>query len=348
MTVRGSIVAVACALLVGVSGFYAGRLARRGRELPPHGTGDPNAVARADEAIPAPPSTEYVPETGAVESSVRDEATGPSRFERRRPPQLPAEHWSEIEKLLEEDIPESGRERRRFLQGPVFAKARERLRGKFPTNEPDGRGEMTHPAVVARLIDACLDAAGLPLDDEQWRAAEELVAEYDEAFAVVRDQYDRNTPRFEKVVDEVGLKQEFLAALSETLREAQRTELEARSPPGERLPTLFSPILMVDLATTRIHADQRSEMRESFARDLAGDFGVARESVQMFIDRFWVDIAPNLGPERSGLAAVDQALIAGRAQVELFRSLLEAGDLDERARRKAIEGVRWVVIVGAD
>ncbi len=341
-------VAVGAAVIIAV-GFFAGRAMRGVGEHPSGAEGSsrdaPNDTETPEETL-GPIASPISP--AAPTETVRPSEDGSASPARRGLAELSADDWKVIRAVLEIEMPSSLENLRRLSSDRAFANARETVRGKFPTVEPDGRGELTHPAVVTALIEALLENAGVPLDEEQWKAAEELVADYTDALADVQNLHGANTPKFEKVIDEVGLKQDFLDALSEGLSEPQRTALRNVSPAGEDFPAIASPLVMADFEIHEVPTDSLDELRAGFASELADDFEISLESAAVLNERYFAAIAPLLRNGGESWSTIDRALLAGRAQIELFRPILELPDLDDRARRKIVERLRWLVMVPAE
>jgi len=95
------------------------------------------------------------------------------------------------------------------------------IEGRIPTHALKS-GEETHPLVLANLMGALLENAGVPFEASQVepiaRSGNEFEAEYDRLQA----SYDEGTPAFAKVVDELELKRQFVRKLQGVLTRGRR------------------------------------------------------------------------------------------------------------------------------
>lgn len=131
------------------------------------------------------------------------------------------------------------------------------LAGRVATASGNGRGEITHPRVVARVVEALLGRAGAPLSLEQTSELRKLAREYERAIAEAVAVSDRSA-RLERLIDEIELKESFLDDLRDALTPAQRDALEAVTPGGGLVPKALEPFGIAELENLRSQSNPGS------------------------------------------------------------------------------------------
>jgi len=200
----------------------------------------------------------------------------------------------------------------------------------------------THPAVVASMIRALLDQAGLPLSevqDEAVRAAGEAWSTREEARIA---GYAADAPNLLKLVEEVESRQRFLDDLRTFLSAGQQAALFDPATEGRAGVDLLSPALNLAMRTpvtepTR-EALEKTLVRESFKLlgiernpDEFAWFGVEwlaglpEATVPVTEDKFRMDAA---------FPALPKLLRCARAQLAAMKRLLDRENFDEATGKR--------------
>jgi hypothetical protein len=256
-------------------------------------------------------------EAGEATASIRELTTALLKAMRERQPlgELQARLASENAKL-------------RRLEGAI--------EGKIPTHALKG-GEETHPLVIANLMGALLESAGVPFEPSQVepiaRFGNEFEAEYDRLQA----SYDEGTPALAKVVDELELKRQFVRKLQGVLTEGQAAVLaspEVEDGPQDPL----SPLRMVDpkMWTLPSPEDIRDVLRSQGARMYGIGEGVGPKlegPFEAWFKAIQTDLRPLSRTDPLSAPRLDEVAAMGRAQAEFLRQAAAVEGLDESARK---------------
>jgi hypothetical protein len=185
-----------------------------------------------------------------------------------------------------------------------------RLRGAARTERPDGRGELTHPIVLTRVLAALLEREGAALRPEQWRELADLLEAYEASFAELESLERTPAPRFERHLQETELKSLFANAFLERLDGEQRRLLEELHPGGCGIPPCLSPLAMAEIRVQRLAPGEAAGFREALAADLGRDFGLEPERAEALVARFLREIEPLLDVRRAAaLSDLERVLV---------------------------------------
>lgn len=207
--------------------------------------------------------------------------------------------------------------------------------GKLPTNAP-GNGAFTHPAVQANLIVEHLELAGQPLTESQEMQVLKACQDYDQAWEQMQAGYGPDALALEKVLDEIRLKRNLSGFLDQVLTPSQRDALAA---PGSRhLHTidLYSPVLLLVPLAAPLPVTGTEQAATQLGQ-FAVRWGLSAEQVGAELLTGWAvaaigqqaPVAPGMGT----LFDVDQALVAGAAQLQAMKALLARPELPAEARK---------------
>ncbi|MHC5021283.1 MAG: hypothetical protein ACYTGX_14455, partial [Planctomycetota bacterium] len=195
-------------------------------------------------------------------------------------------------------------------------------------------GAFTHPAVMANLMRAALEAAELPLSPEQ----EQHIASIGEAWSAREAErlgrYNASTPALSKTIDEVDLKQRFINDVRKTLTKAQDAVVFPPSTVGRAQLDLFSPALVYAMrqpvtATDRPGLEQ--QMLESLGTSLAWTPEAAAPYAYLVTE--WCDALPKAMEAKPRthpdvtFPHIDDIQAAARAQLAITQKLLALGEL---------------------
>jgi hypothetical protein len=229
------------------------------------------------------------------------------------------------------------------------------IAGKIPTHALRN-GEETHPLVIANLMGALLENAGVGFEPRQVesiaRFGDEFEAEYDR----LQSSYDDGTPALAKVMDELELKRQFVRKVKGLLSEGQAGALaspEVEDGPQDPL----SPLHMVDpklwmlpdlealRGVLRSKGASIYGIGEGVAPRLEGPFDTWFQAMQTgFRPLSSHDnmSAYSLGPRLDEVAAM------GRAQAEFLRQAATAEGLDEGALKAILSDTTLIFPVSTE
>lgn len=196
-------------------------------------------------------------------------------------------------------------------------------------------GPFTHPAVMANLLSAALESAGLPLNDAQLKAIAGLGADWDRSWAQTKSAHTDSTLALVKIADEVDAKQRFLESVRALLTPEQ---LASTSPPStrDRLQLdLFSPVFVWQMRQARTGTD-REALKPQLLTALLGEAKAADVTTEALDDiaERWLQayghayLAPV--PARGWdmlFVTVQRTQAAARAQAAAAQELLARGQL---------------------
>ena len=229
------------------------------------------------------------------------------------------------------------------LAGKVF--------GEVPTNAT-GNGEFTHPLILSNVMAGLVENAGHPFSQEQRADIASLGEDYEAEYAWLQKEYGEDTPKLEKVLDEIELKRTTMNAVQDILTPEQR---EATGPAQLRDRIgfdLLSPLLMAEMSAQQRPVESAEAMRAALpemATDMYGlDAAQAEAAVSLF-DAWLREVEPVLGPpspDQTGFGAGvtgSTALTTGRAQLKLIQGLLQLPGLSDSSRTALLTGGVWLV-----
>lgn len=220
--------------------------------------------------------------------------------------------------------------------------------GKIPTEAPVN-GEFTHPVALSNILNALVDAEGLPLDDRQRATFERIGGAYDREYERLHASYTDDTLKIEKILDELSLKGTAKEQLVDTLSPDQRDrilhpEIQDRS----HIDTL-SPGLMLMGNTEGQAFASRDELRTRLPEYYAGKLGVPASELEPFaplFDRYLDTVDPHLAPcskYEIQLYTWQEAEAAGRAHLEVLHELMTQLPIDEQTRARLRTEPTWKI-----
>ena len=217
-----------------------------------------------------------------------------------------------------------------------------KLRGTALTHVSDGRGEITDPAVVAGILAESLERQGIPLSESQRESIADLVSSYAGEWERLAASYTDGTPYIEKVVDEVDLKRDILDSVVDALDENQRRIVKQLAADGYALPKLLSPLALTDARPVDLPVDGANEYLLHRAKRLTDKFGISLDAAER-ISALMLERYTEIADMSREFSELDRAILAGRAQVELYRALIETEMLDAAAQTKLLSSRGWVI-----
>lgn len=220
--------------------------------------------------------------------------------------------------------------------------------GKIPTEAPVN-GEFTHPVALSNILNAMVDAEGLPLDDRQHAEFERIGSAYDHEYERLQASYTADTLKIEKILDELSLKGTAKEQLVDTLSPDQRErilhpEIQDRS----HIDTL-SPGLMLMGNTEGQAFASRGELRSALPDYYAGKLGIPASELEPFaplFDRYLDTVDAHLVPcskYEIQLYTWQEAEAAGRAHLEVLHELMSQLPLDEQTRARLRSEPTWKI-----
>jgi hypothetical protein len=198
----------------------------------------------------------------------------------------------------------------------------------------------THPAVVASMVRALLENAGLPLSpvqDEAVRAAGESWARREEAL------------NLQKLVDEVESRQRFLDDIRSFLSAGQQAALFDPATEGRAGVDLLSPALNL-ARRTPVTEPTREALEKTLVRESFKLLGIDRNPDDFaWLGAEWVESIPEAAvPVSAEGFRMDAAfpplaklLRCARAQIGAMKRLLERENFDEATRK----GIRTLTVL---
>ena len=223
-----------------------------------------------------------------------------------------------------------------------------KLIGKVPTNG-SGNGEFTHPLIAANLMAALLENGGSPLTDKQKAAIAEMGGAYEEQYGKFQNEYSGDTPKIEKLVDEIDLRRSTMDGFLGLLTPEQRS-LAAPADLHDRLGVdLFSPLLMAMASLRPQNMDSAESFRSAMPKVFAGKYGLddaqAAQAAVLF-DGWYRDVEgmlePGAGDQGIGVQG-SKILGSAQAQLKLVKGLLGLPGLSESSRTALLNESSWVL-----
>ena len=198
--------------------------------------------------------------------------------------------------------------------------------GKVPTHAT-GNGEYTHPFVQANLTAEHLAMAGLPLSEEQLGVLRQFGESYEAEWARFQKTYHEDTLILEKVLDELQLKKTYTDQLQSLLTPAQRAVIVKPEIHHVHRFDIYSPIMLVITQAKPLAVTAETPLRGQLEA-LVKTWGVADADLPRLapaIDQWAAALQqelPQVEKNRVAMFTLDEALRAGRAQLEAMRSIV--------------------------
>jgi anti-sigma factor RsiW len=214
-----------------------------------------------------------------------------------------------------------------------------KLAGKLPTHAPLN-GEFTHPIAHWNLIAEHLRFAGVPLSKGQLRRIARLGGQYENEWERLEASYSDDTLKLEKLIDELDLKKRYLDRVEALLSGEQRRVVASEKVHHVHLLDLHSPMVIVSVLARPIAGESREKLREQAIEQWASAWGIDAGKLAErpdLIEEWFSRLESRLAPVSMVEAArfrIDDALAAGRAQVELMGRILRASLADEASASK--------------
>ena len=198
--------------------------------------------------------------------------------------------------------------------------------GKVPTHAT-GNGEYTHPFVQANLAAEHLAMAGVPLSEEQLGVLRQFGETYESEWARFQKTYHEDTLILEKVLDELRLKKTYTDQLQSLLTPAQRAVIVKPEIHHVHRFDIYSPIMLVITQAKPLAVTAETPLRGQLEA-LVKTWGVADADLPRLapaIDQWAAALQqelPQVEKNRVAMFTLDEALRAGRAQLEAMRSIV--------------------------
>jgi hypothetical protein len=331
---RGAAIAAGLALVILAGAGAALLRLRPAAPLPPAAGAAPPPRARAaaqrsageprvDSPGPPAPTGGPAPEDGVSVPGSGEEATG------NHPGFLPAlerADWEEIAAALLAG-PDAKRPPR-ALVALAFD-----LAGTVPTTTGSEAGELTHPAVLSRILEELLARSGgrfTPAQKE--RVAALAAASAAEIDRLVEEAPSR--PRLANALAEAELKLELVDGLRAVLDAPQGQMLDRLAGDGpERAP--LSPLALIE-ARPMDAPDGPRAFAERFAAEICREFEVDPAETAAVVAALETGLAPLFAGSAAELGAAECALLAARVQSGVIEDLLRRPGLSPAARRRGL------------
>jgi hypothetical protein len=229
------------------------------------------------------------------------------------------------------------------LAGKVF--------GQVPTHA-SGSGEFTHPLILSNVMAGLMENAGQPFTPEQRAGIASLGEDYEAEYARLQNEYGEETPRLEKVLDEIELKRSTMNAMQDLLTPEQRQATGPAQLRDRMGFDLLSPLLMAKMSAQERPVESAEAMRTalpSWATEMYRLDTAQAEAAAPLFDAWLREVEPVLGPlspDQAGFGAgltASTALTAGEAQLKLILGLLQLPGLSDASRTALLTGGVWFV-----
>jgi hypothetical protein len=223
-----------------------------------------------------------------------------------------------------------------------------KLVGKLPTHA-SANGAFTHPIAHWNLLSERLRAAGVPLSQRQLRSIARLGDQYDVEWERLQASYSDDTLALEKVLDELDIKKRYLDKLEDLLTGEQRRAVASEKVHHVNQLDIHSPVIIVAMMARPIAGESREKLRDQAIGQWAAAWGIEPGKLAghaEIIEGWLSGLEPRLTPVSRIDAArfrIDDALAAGRAQVELMRRVLRTDLADATAASKIHSETIFVV-----
>ena len=178
-----------------------------------------------------------------------------------------------------------------------------------------------------QIIAEHLAMAGLPLSEEQLGVLRQFGETYESEWARVQKGYHEDTLVLEKVLDELQLKKTYTDQLQSLLTPAQRAVIVKPEIHHVHRFDIYSPIMLVITQAKPLAVTAETPLRGQLEA-LVKTWGVADADLPRLapaIDQWAATLQqqlPQVEKKHVGLFTLDEALRAGRAQLEAMRSVM--------------------------
>jgi hypothetical protein len=296
------------------SGFAPGE--RSSALSPPLAAG--SAAAASSPAVPSPPAS--TPPAGGGELAKVY----------RTIPALERAAWDEIAAAFLKEGELSPQKLPRALRALALE-----LAGTVRTAADSGPAELTHPAVLSRILEEVLERGGGRLtaaqQDELARLAEGSARRLDQVIAEAPSR-----PRLAGALAEVEVKLEFLERLGEVLQPGQRAMLERMTAGAGGGGGPLSPLALLEVHHVEVGADAEGFLH-TYAEDLCRDLGLDPARAGAIALALRGGFVTASGGSKSALPFSRRALLAARAQAGVLEVLLHAPEIGPEGRERALQ-----------
>jgi hypothetical protein len=198
--------------------------------------------------------------------------------------------------------------------------------GKVPGR--DVNGTYTHPHPQANAIAATLEAAGMPLAEDQAKALERVATEHGEADARRRAGYDERTPALRQILEEAEARERFFEAAFAVLTAAQRDVLKPAAVKDLLHADLFSSGLVWAQYARPMPAVDRPGLVAAMQQVVLSSFAIpeARFADAKALVEQWAPTPPAASPGPAAFTmTVPKVRDAAVSELELLEGILRMG-----------------------
>ena len=222
-------------------------------------------------------------------------------------------------------------------------------------------GEFTHPLILGNFMASSLGQSEVPLSDEQKAQIARIGAVYDDDFDRMQSNYDDNTLRLEKILDELELKRDYGSRIQESLTPEQR-ELIFHPDTHSRFGLdWFSPAITAapsanpetgNEQSTKLNIPKRVSKKYGLDENQSQVVRQAYEAVASeYPELFEPEPSLNERPAADGSRRpfvwreihLDKAITAGRAHLRMLERILEMPGVSAETRERILDDVYWLV-----
>ena len=275
---------------------------------------------------------------------------------------LRAANWSSLAEAVEKMTPLMVELYVRVRQGrPVVSELQNKIQhennalarlgsgveGRIPTHSPMNGG-FSHPVVLTNLMGAVLERAARPFSTAQKVSLVRIGVEYDLDYDRLQSTYTAETPRLQKLVDELALKRDCMTRVENVMTREQRQRVIVEEIRGRLAVDVLSPLTMVPLFVKPRNLSAKENARDFLPGSLAEDYEInpsQRESLTNAFDSWYEEVKPLLEeetPEKT-LLHIDEVITAGRAYANLLKAVLGLKGLDAKTRQEILSEISWKV-----
>ncbi|MFN0058164.1 MAG: sigma-70 family RNA polymerase sigma factor [Planctomycetota bacterium] len=213
---------------------------------------------------------------------------------------------------------------------------------KLPTNA-HGNGEFTHPLLIGNLVGSVLDAQALPLSNEQREELVHLGTTYESEWQSQSERYGDDTYQLRKILDELEMKQRFMAGFEDTLDAGQRSAVFTESVRDVFGLDIYSPTLMLAGTSEHIPVTSPEAFESELQQAAKKRFDLSDEEMVIANAAFraWSDELrdglESVDPEEAPYFKLQDATRSGRAQQRAVEALLRTPGLSQAARERILK-----------
>jgi flagellar motility protein MotE (MotC chaperone) len=211
---------------------------------------------------------------------------------------------------------------------------------KLPSNSGPN-GQFTHPANLVNTLAGQLEAAELPLTEDQIDQLEQLGDEYDKKWEALQKGYTDKTWDLQKLVDECELKEWFHDEMFKVCTAQQKEAAMPAEIEGVIGADFYSAGLVLNMGIVNpVNAADTAELKSQLRNLVAGRTGLSQETMDaadyLFDD--WLNtLSGQLGPRtqiEASLMHCWDAIHAGRAQLTALKALSDNYAATPEAKNK--------------